>query len=426
MKIRFMGVLTVLLVCLILVGCVGGKHAKANDEMANEPVVLTFMMPQTHDKDFLQGLLKEYEKENPGCQIEVQRIPDNQWIDLVKSKAAVGEMPDMIRIDRGLLEEVGTDHFVEFDEKESWYDRIKEEQKVNKEIDGHLFGLPIGSVSSIGIIYNSEIFERLNLSVPHNMEEFRAVCERLKKEGLIPLYASDKDSWTTPLFFSCMAVQLTENHLWERLLSNQVKWSEVPEFETMLNEIVALYKAGYTNPDYLEATYDGAVDAFAAGKAAMYTSGQFFIQDVIKKNPEREVMMMPVPYDNKDLLTIISGPGMFAVSKDSEHIEQARHFLEWFSMPDHMDVFNKGWSHMPVFKDQKMVLNSWQQFLYDNYISKNKTVSEIGEVLSGINKNEFWNNQREMLAGRMTARQVLEEWDLDFAEQMKFKGKTGW
>jgi len=31
-----------------------------------------------------------------------------------------------------------------------------------------------------------------------------------------------------------------------------------------------------------------------------------------------------------------------------------------------------------------------------------------------------------MLVGRMTARQVLEEWDRDFAEQMKFKGKTGW
>uniref|UniRef100_UPI0028AB15EF hypothetical protein n=1 Tax=Lacrimispora sp. TaxID=2719234 RepID=UPI0028AB15EF len=119
-------------------------------------------------------------------------------------------------------------------------------------------------------------------------------------------------------------------------------------------------------------------------------------------------------------------PGMFAVSKDSEHIEEARHFLEWFSTPEHMDVFNKGWSHMPVFKDQKMVLNSWQQFLYDNYISKNKTVSEISEVLSGINKNEFWNNQREMLAGRMTARKVLEEWNRDFAEQMRFKGKTGW
>ena len=37
--------------------------------------------------------------------------------------------------------------------------------------------------------------------------------------------------------------------------------------------------------------------------------------------------------------------------------------------------------------------------------------------------NEFRNNQREMMAGRMTARQVLEEWDRDYEEQMNFKEK---
>lgn len=421
MKNGLMRLLAGLGVCLMLTGCGGGNKAETKAGTVNEPVVLTFMMPQSHDKDFLQELLREYEKENPGCRIEVQRIPDNQWIDLVKSKAAVGEMPDMIRIDRGLLEEIGTDHFVEFDEKESWYGRIIEEQRVNKEIGGRLYGLPVGSGSSVGVIYNPEIFKQLNLSIPHNMEEFRGVCESIQKEGIIPLYASDKDSWTTPLFFCCMAVQLTENHLWERLAGNQIKWSDVPAFETMLYDIKALREDGYTNADYLDATYDGAVDAFASGKAAMYVSGQFFIQDVLKKNPEREVMMMPVPYDNRDLLTVVSGPGMFAVSKDSEHIEEARRFLEWFSAPQHMDVFNKGWSHMPVFQDQKLVLNSWQQLLYDNYIAKNKTVLEIDEQLSGINMNEFRNNQREMMAGRMTARQVLEEWDRDYEEQMNFK-----
>lgn len=424
MKSKSVLCFTVLLLSMVLAGC--AAREKAAEETVKKQTVLTLMMPQSHDKDFFQELLREYESEYPETRIEVQRIPDNQWIDLVKAKAAVGEMPDMIRIDRGLLEEAGPDHFVKFDDSETWYNRVIEEQRVNKEINGCLYGMPISSSSSVGIIYNSEIFERLNLSIPHNMEEFRAVCEAIRLEGIIPIYASDKDSWTTQLFFSCMAVQLTDDFLWERLMSNQIKWAEVEEFERMLYDVKSLREDGYTNPDFLEATYDGAVEAFAEGKAAMYVSGQFFIQDVIKRNPEREIMMMPVPYDNRDVLAIISGPGMFAVSKDSEHINEARHFLEWFSAPEHMDIFNRGWSHMPVFQDQKMVMNSWQKYLYDNYIVKGKTVLEIDDILSGINMNEFWNNQREMMAGRMTAGQVLEEWDRDFAEQMEYKERPGW
>lgn len=413
-----------LLFAVLSAGC--GEIEKAGKEETGREVSLTFMMPQSHAKDFLLELIAEYEEETPGVKIEIRRIPDDQWIDLVHSKAAVGEMPDLIRLDKWVLEAVGTRHFVEFDSATSWYDRVLPQQLDNKLIDGKLYGLPISATSGIGLIYNEEIFEKLKLRVPTTMEELRQVCGILRREGIIPLYASDKEAWTIQPAFNCMVMQYTDADTWEKLKNNRLKWSEVEEFQVILNHMKELREEGYTNEDYMEATYNSAVDAVAKGKAAMYVMGQFFIQDVLQKNPECSLMMAPFPYDGRDVLSIVSGAGLFAVCRESEYVEEASDFLEWFSRAEHMNRFNAGWNHPPVFKEQDLQMKSWQQYIYDEYILMGKTVVQIDETLNGINLNGLWNNLKEMLSGRMDALEVMESWDKDFGEQMQYKGEKGW
>ena len=408
---------------LLLWGC---GYMEKSDKAQAEPCSLTFMMPQSHAKDFLLELLADYEEENPEIKIEIQRIPDDQWIDLVHSKAAVGEMPDIIRLDKWVLEAVDTRHFVEFDEKTSWYDRVNPEQLENKLIGGKLYGLPIASTSGIGLIYNKEIFDSLGLAVPTTLEELHQVCEEIRRAGITPLYASDKEAWTIQVAFNCMVMQYTDGETWEKLKTNRQKWSEVEEYHKILEDIAGLREAGYTNPDYMEATYNGAVEAVAGGKAAMYVMGQFFISDVSQVNPNCELMMVPFPYNGSDTLSVVSGAGMFAVCRDSEHVEEAKAFLEWFSRPEHMNKFNEGWNHPPVFKEQDWHMKNWQRYIYDNYILTGKTVVQIDETLNGINLNGLWNNLKEMLSGRMEAEEVLEKWDEDFGEQMRYKGAQGW
>lgn len=408
--------------CLALCGC--GQAEEGGRE--EQEISLTFMMPQSHAKDFLLELIAEYEEENPGITLEIQRIPDDQWIDLVHSKAAVDELPDIIRLDKWVLEAVGTQHFVEFDAEDAWYSRVLPSQLENKLIGGKLYGLPIASTSGLGLIYNEKIFRELDLEVPGNMEELYQVCEQIRQAGLIPLYASDKDAWTIQVAFNCMVMQYTDEAMWEALEANRMKWSQVEEYYKILECMKALRERGYTNEDYMEATYNSAVEAVAEGRAAMYVIGQFFISDVLQRNPECELMLAPFPYNGSDLLSVISGAGMFAVCRESRHIEEAEAFLEWFSQPEHMNRFNGGWNHPPVFKEQDMHMASWQQYIYDNYIETGKTVVQIDETLDGVNLNSLWNNLKEMLAGRMDAREVLESWDEDFAEQMKYKHGAGW
>ena len=404
--------ITVLLAAALLLTACGRPQTTGQEE---EAVTLSLMMPQSHYKDFFREEITRFEKENPGCHIDVLRIPDNQWIEVVKTKAVTGELTDLIRIDKSLMADVGAEKFVEMGEEESWYSRVREEQLENKKINGKLYGLPVGSTSSVGMIYNKEIFEQMGLAVPGTMEELYSVCGALKDAGYIPVYASDKDSWTATIGFSSAVSQIMTDEDYEKLSSGEMKWNN-EEYRKILDGFAALRTDGYTNENYIEATYDSAVQAMASGKAAMYMSGQFFINDVQEIAPEMDLGMAPVPYRG-DILTVKSGEGMFAISAKSPHIEEAKVFLDWFSSPENMNEFNAGWNHMPVFKDQDMDMAEWQQELYDDYIETGRTALEINERFSGIDLSELWSLEQERFMGTVTSEEVLEGWQVSFDQQ---------
>ena len=390
-------------------------HQKS--EKKEEPVTLTLMMPQSHYKDFLEKLLNDFEEENPDIRIELQLIPENQWNDVVERKVLVRETTDIIRIDRELLRSVGTEYFVEMTEEQPWYDRVDPRQMKSKMVDGRLYGLPLNTDSEFGVVYNREIFERLGLEIPHTLDEWREVCQALKDNGVTPLYVSDKDAWTVQIAFNSIAPQTVGEEVWEGLRSGSISWESVPQFRQILEDLYALRTDGYTNDDYADATYTEAVDVMAAGEAAMYIGVESFVSDVQKVNPETDLMMFPVPYE-KDVLTILDGQGQFSVFKDSKHIEEAERFLDWFSQPEHMDIFTEGWQTGRVFKDQKQEVPEFLQELEKDYISPGRTTLGVQDRFPGIIWDEFWNYQQEMYAGIESADEVFRQWDLIYQEQV--------
>lgn len=420
MKIRkyipwIAGCMTLLLLILFLT--VWGLSTKTANEEEEKAVVLTVMLPQTHNKNFFLELIEQFENEHSNIRIELQVIPDNQWIDVVKKKVLVRETPDIIRIDRELLENIGVENFCEMTPEESWYDRVIPIQRESKEVNGKLYGLPIISGESFFVVYNREIFKKYDLKIPRNVEQFEAVCEILKENGEVPLYVSDKDSWTTQTAFNAIAPQVTGEEVWEELRTGQISWSEVPEFAEIFQTMKELREKGYTNENYRDATYTGAVNAMAHGEAAMYIVGNYFIQDVLELNPEADLMVFPVPYE-KDVLTMFEGQGQLSVFQDSRHQKEAELFLEWFSQADHMDVFTKGWGCLPVFSDQQQELSEIQQFLQEEYVVPKRTVSSVQDRFSGIDWSDFWTYQQLMCIGDMSPGEALQAWDIVFERQI--------
>lgn len=418
-----MKTLRILLCLLLMLACAGCSPQKPAAPAA-EPVVLTFMLPQTHFKDFLKDAIARYEAEQSDVRISVQVIPDNQWVNLIKTKAFTNEPPDIVRIDLAVMLQIGPERFVELGEGDAWLSRAIPSELEPKKIDGRIYGLPVASNSTVGIVYNKAIFEEYGLTVPRSMDEMRAVCERLREAGIIPLYASDKDSWTTQTWFTSGAPQVAPEGTWEGLSHNTIRWRDVDAFAMVLDDMASLRRDGFTNADYMMATYASAVEAMAEGKAAMYVSGHFFINDVLAKAPDMDLAMAPMVYS--DQIAAIQAQGMLAIFEKSEHVEEARAFLNWFSQAENMDRFTAGWGYTPLFEDQTPDMPGWLSNIHDDYLRPGNYVLHVDSQLIGVDFVDFWGLQQELVGGSITAQEVLEKWDTAYAQQMRNRKMPGW
>lgn len=423
-KTMLFGFVTLLLV-ILCAGCIrGGEDQGVPTAAQQEMVTLTFMLPQTHFKPFLKEAIQRFEEEQKLCKIEVQVIPDNQWVNMVKVKAFTHETPDIIRIDKGLMLQIGAERFVELDESEPWMARVIPSEIELKRIDGKNYGLPVSSNSSIGIVYNQQLFTEYGLEVPKTMEEMWQVCERFRQEGVTPLYASDKDSWTIQTWFTSAAPQLAPEGTWDKLMTNRLWWSDVPEFGQILADMAELRARGYTNANHMMATYASAVEAMAGGQVAMYVSGHFFVNDVLAVNPEIEIGMTTMVYADK--LTAIQGQGMFGIFQKSDHVELAKAFLDWFSQAENMDIFTEGWGYGPLFKDQTRQLPPWLETLNKDYFHPGKLVFHVDSQLVGVDFVDFWSCQQELVGGQLSVEEALQKWDEAYSRQMKDRKMAGW
>jgi raffinose/stachyose/melibiose transport system substrate-binding protein len=81
--------------------------------------------------------------------------------------------------------------------------------------------------------------------------------------------------------------------------------------------------------------YDQAMDEFATGKAAMWESGPWSYEDLMKKNPSLNLGMFPIPGKSEGTGWLIGGPGSsWAVNKASKNKADVMKILEFTSTPE--------------------------------------------------------------------------------------------
>lgn len=416
----------IVLTCLFVL-IAPSVFASGTSETAGK-ATLQVVLNQTWNKPSFAPSIQEYEKANPNVTIDLQVIPDKQFTQLIKTRIATGQYPDVWLDNFGQIVQNYNvpDLLVDLD-SQSWVNRLVSTSGVT--VNGKLYGLPMNGTPSVeGIVYNKKIFQQLGLSIPTTYNELLSDCAKIKSSGIDPFVVTAKDIWTVGMWvveIVPLAV-MDRPGIWNELNTGKVKFDAVPAFNTVferMKEIIV--DKGYANKDMFSATYDMGNDMVAQGKAAMEVQGDWAAADIAKKYPNVEVGIFPFPIVDNPRFTAGFTPA-FVIPKKSKNVAASEKLLDFFATAAEMKKIALDWGYVPAVKDVQVPLKPWIQNVVDNYILKGQTpINEMG-VASMVDIGQLSTYTANMLDGTMKVSDLMPAWQKYFAEQAKIRKLPGW
>ncbi len=131
------------------------------------------------------GLIAEFQKENPGVKIELETHPGGgEGDNLVKTRLATGEMSDIFRYNAGSLFRALNPPQNMLDlTSEPFVGNVSDTFKPVVSVDNHIYGVPEEAAMGGGVLYNKKIYADLGLSVRSRGQNSRPTTRRSRLPG---------------------------------------------------------------------------------------------------------------------------------------------------------------------------------------------------------------------------------------------------
>ncbi|MFP3153494.1 extracellular solute-binding protein [Lachnospiraceae bacterium ZAX-1] len=376
-------------------------------------------------------------KEDYGCDVEFQVVPDGEYDALLQVKLSTSEVPDTFEHNmpsRNIA--LGVAQNCEDLSNEPWMERVINPDLIKDKADGKVYGLPKESSSGYQIVfYNKEVLESCGITDPDpkTYDEFIEILKTVKEKGngVTPLYATNADTWTTQIFMTggiAAALGDRVGKVTDQLLANEIEWTGIPECTDILTRYTELEKAGYWNEDHMSVGYDTAVEAVCTGKAAMYYTIEQWAADAQGKYPDVELGSFVISFGDKQLLPTGNYVQGLYVPKEGAQVDAAKAFLQVWSMPKYQKLYYDVNPGFPAFDDVDGgdVVPAVASIV-DQYIKTGNYVFEMNSLLSdaGAIWPDLWNNYIEAIQGTKTPKEVFEGLQRDYVDIMQQQGFEG-
>lgn len=212
--------------------------------------------------------------------------------------------------------------------------------------DGKLYGLPLASQDYWGFCANKNVLAECGLEVPTSKEELVACFDVLKEKGYIPFYSGAGDAWMCGnITASGLHADMEKDpDLVTKFNTNQMGYKDSESFKAMLQDIQDWAEAGYFGDNFMSQTWDGMQDAVANDKCGFsigLTSWLTSMDTTYGAGTSDKLELIPYYIgENEDIY--MSTCCELYVSKDSENIDIAKHFLNWCCQDENLQQFYDG------------------------------------------------------------------------------------
>lgn len=271
----------VLLSAVLLLGC-GVAQPAAKGE-ADVKICVVCSAGDLKWKSGMEDVADAFMKENEHIQVELNFLPEikNQtYVERLKVLAAENEFYDVLELretdtmaEAGLLAPLPEEVY-------SLTDRPRID-------NGSCFGVP-RFTTTLGIIYNQELFDKLGLSKPKDYEEFLELCGKLKNAGYDPLAIGSADIWH---------MKFWGNYLFRNYImaaDGSADWS-AERVEPMLKCFRDLTIRGYIDTRYRNVSDSQTAQEVSTGRAAMVYTGPWMLSQIENLNQQIQLGFFFLP-----------------------------------------------------------------------------------------------------------------------------------
>lgn len=410
------------------------QETPAKEAGSKEKVVVTALIQQSRNFEGLQKMIQKLEEEE-NIKIDAQIVPDDESLNMIKMKLNSGECPDIIDYNVPAVYDIidPASNFADMT-GEAWTDRLIIPGNVTAK-DGKIYGFPFLSVPGLhGFIYNKDVFDKAGVEVPATWDELLAACEKIKESGTTPIFMP-KDTWVPQILMTDNFAKILGadgcKDFADKILKNETKWSDVPEFAEVLDKYLELYQKGYVNSNFASATYDDAIAAVADGTAAMHFNGDFFAASVLEANPEAKIGMFPISMkEGADVITENMSSAGFVAYKNSENLDVVKKIFDLWSTPEYANLYFADRPAFPAFQgvDGGKVPDYLAE-INENYIKEGKAIPEFNYYVMTLNplfESSLYVYYVDAPAkGTMDGKAVMEKFQKDYEQYMKDQGAEG-
>ena len=406
-KLKIVLGLIVIIICAGL--CIRIFHKPDNN---NEVIFWTLQMSDF--SDYMNGVIKEFEKENPDIKIKWIDVPFSEGEKRTLASVLSDNPPDLINLNpdfsatlaqKGALYEIPQENALQFNQA------IVNSLKYN----GKLYSLPWYATSAV-TIYNKKLIDKAGIQVPLTYEEAGKAAQIVKsKTGAYIFLPNITENDTMLKILNKYGVNSPENIADE----NSVK-----VFEYFKN----LYEQNLIPKESITQTHREALEKYMSENILLFQAGANFL-NMIKENA-------PMTYEHTDVTSQMTGKlGQndfslmnFVIPLKAKHKEEAVKFV-LFLTNDKNQLELAKLTNVIAVNQETLKNDFYTKYSPDDLMAKARVISagqlnKVEPVMKSSQNQKDINNLvnsavQKILLGEGDTKQILQKLSKDWEEMLK-------
>lgn len=265
---------------------------------------------------------------------------------------------------------INAEDVLDFEKKGYWMDlsdmeftdNLSKEALYQSTYNGKVFSVPL-SFTGFGFCWNNTMLKEHGLTVPSNLQEFLAVCEKLRAEGILPYGANKGYALTVPAMCKGLADIYKSDDKEQKI--KELNSGTVPISQYMkegFEFLSMMIEKGYLNPEQALESQPRKedVELFSNGECAFIC----IELSAVRKLPEDtgfEIQYGGLPILEEGDIAVYGANSRLCVNPNSKQLDTALKFIEMVGTTEALDESAKQEYVMSSAKNSKLTVHPVQE-----------------------------------------------------------------